>query len=68
MSEFRFELDSSGVRSLLQSDGVKKACRQYAQGLASHAGIKADLSEHTGKTRVNVSIPGDADRILKSMK
>lgn len=69
MSEgFVFELDFEGVGQLLKSPGVMDACRKYAQGLASHAGIEADLSQHEGKTRVNVSIPGEAEKILGSIR
>lgn len=66
--DFIFELDYAGVGQLLKSQGVADACRHYAEGLATHAGIEPDISQYVGATRVNVSIPGEAEQILSSMK
>lgn len=68
MSKFEFELDTAGVGQLLKSPEMMRVCKRYAQGIASHANSKGGLSEQVGRSRVNVSVSGDPDKLLKGIK
>ena len=54
MSDFRFELNSSGVRELLLSDEMLSVCEGYAKQIQKNAGD--GYSVHRGVNRVNVSV------------
>ena len=56
MSKVKFELNSAGVRELLQSAEMSAICKQYADQVASRCGDGYEVTVHTGKTRVNASV------------
>ncbi len=57
MSKFRFQLNSKGVRELLQSQNMLNICEQYARDIQSRAGEGYEVTTHSpGKTRVNASV------------
>ena len=52
----RVELNSEGVKELLQSSEMMGVCRDLAQGIANRAGDGYIVTTHTGRTRVNASV------------
>lgn len=52
----KFELDRSGVRELLRSDEMMEICREYADKAVDRLGGGYEVSEHTGRNRVNASV------------
>ena len=52
----RFELNSSGVRELLQSPEMMSICEQHAVKAQSKLGEGYEVTTMTGKTRVNAQI------------
>lgn len=59
MSNFKFELDSDGVRALLQSPEMAGICESYAREVQSRAGAGYEVSVYTGKNRVNASVKAE---------
>lgn len=57
----KVELNSEGVRELLQSEEMKTFCRQLAQGIAGRAGDGYQVTTYTGRTRVNASVIAATD-------
>lgn len=57
----RIELISSGVRELLHCSEIAGACREAAQTYADRLGDGYELSEYSGRTRVNVSVYAATD-------
>lgn len=56
MSKIKFELNRSGVRNLLQSSGMMSECSGIAHDIASSLPAGYDVSNYTGRNRVNASI------------
>ena len=53
----KVELNSEGVRSLLQSGEMAAICRSHAQAIANRAGGTGYMvTTYTGRTRVNASV------------
>lgn len=52
----RVVLNRNGVRQLLRSDEMKAVCRHYADAAASRLGTGYEVSDWTGKNRVNAEI------------
>lgn len=50
------ELNSAGIRELLQSDEIREYCEELAQGVASRAGEGYEVDSMVGKTRANASV------------
>lgn len=50
------ELNSEGVRALLRSDEIKSECEKRANEAVGRLGAGYEVTTHTGKNRVNVSI------------
>ena len=61
----RFELNSQGVRELLQSQEMMGICKQYASRAQSKLGDGYEVSTHTGKTRVNAQIKAETYKARK---
>ena len=53
-SDFRFELNSAGVRELLKSPGIQNALVAHASAVKNRAGDGYDV--FVGSTRANVSV------------
>ena len=63
--KLRIELNSAGVRELLKSPEIMQACRTQAQRIAGRAGDGYEISEYTGKKRVNVSVHAASEKAYK---
>lgn len=61
----RFELNSHGVRELLQSQEMMGICKQYASKAQSKLGEGYEVTTHTGKTRVNAQIKAETYKARK---
>ena len=69
MDKFRVELNSDGVRALLQSGEMASICRGLANGIAGRAGSGYTVTTYTGKTRVNASVMTEtAEAMRDNMK
>ena len=56
MAKFKFELNTAGVRELMQSSEMMDVCKQYADNALSSLGDGYEVSTYVGKTRVNASV------------
>lgn len=56
MAKFKFELNRSGVRELLQSPEMEAICEEYANNALNSLGDGFEVSTYVGRTRVNASI------------
>ena len=61
----RFELNSQGVRELLQSPEMMGICKEYASKAQSKLGDGYEVTTHTGKTRVNAQIKAETYKARK---
>ena len=61
----RFELNSQGVRELLQSQEMMGICKKYASKAQSKLGEGYEVTTHTGKTRVNAQIKAETYKARK---
>lgn len=52
----KFKLNRAGVRALLQSPEMMAICRELAERVQENAGDGYELSEYTGRNRVNVRV------------
>lgn len=52
----KFELNTEGVKSLLQSPEMMEICRKHANNALSRLGAGYEVTTHTGKTRVNAQV------------
>lgn len=52
----KVELNSDGVRELLQSAEMSAICREHAQAIAGRAGDGYTVTTFLGATRVNASV------------
>lgn len=70
MSNFRLELNSEGVRSLLRSQEMADYCEELAQEIAGRYGDDYKTSTHVGPNRVNVSVYSDRQNnsLLKAVR
>ena len=56
MAEFEIELDSDGVRSLLQSPEIKAFCADRIRSVQAMCGAGYEADTFVGKTRVNAML------------
>lgn len=56
MRDFKFELNRSGVRELLQSGAMKSVVESYASGIRNRCGPEYGQDSYVGKTRVNAMV------------
>lgn len=61
MKKVRVKLNRGGVRELLRSEEMLKECERHARRVASVSGAGYEVSEYTGRNRVNVSIYAESD-------
>ena len=52
----KFELNTEGVKSLLQSPEMMEICEKHANNALARLGDGYEVSTHTGKTRVNAQV------------
>jgi len=62
MSDFRFELNTEGVRELLTSPEMAAVCTEFAEAVKDSYGDGAEVSVFTGQNRVNASVFQPAGR------
>lgn len=62
MSDFRFELNTEGVRELLTSPEMAAVCAEFAEAIKDSYGDGAEISVYTGQNRVNASVFQPAGR------
>ncbi len=65
MGDFKFELNRSGVRELMQSSEMMNICRGYADNARSKLGDGYEVTTHTGKTRVNAQVAASTYKARK---
>lgn len=65
MDKYRIELNSEGVRELLQSGEMMAVCRSLADGIAGRAGTGYQVTTYTGKTRVNASVMAVTEEAMR---
>ena len=56
MANFKFELNQSGVRELLQSSEMMAICKGYADNALASLGDGYEVSTYVGKSRVNACV------------
>ena len=52
MTEFRLELDDSGIKALLKSEGVRREIQRRVDNVAAAAGEGMKSQTYTGRDRV----------------
>ena len=52
----KFELNTEGVKSLLQSPEMMDICKGYANNAQARLGKGYEVTTHTGKNRVNAQV------------
>lgn len=62
MSEFKFELNRSGVRELMQSSEMKGIVTKHANNAVSRLGSGYGMNTHVGRNRVNAMVYADSIR------
>ena len=70
MSNFKFELNSDGVKQLLKSQEMQSFLKDKANGIAERA-KNCKVTVRSGKTRANASVLGNADEsntLLKAVR
>lgn len=60
----KVKLNREGVRELLQSNEMKAICRELANGISARAGEGFEVTDYTGKTRVNASVHAETKEAL----
>lgn len=56
MANVEIELDSAGIRELLQSAGMMQICASHAKSGLSACGEGYEVDTYVGKTRVNAML------------
>lgn len=56
MSKDKFVLNRKGVRELMQSPEMLSTVTEYANQVKNRAGEGYEVTQYTGKTRVNASV------------
>lgn len=62
MSKFKFELNSAGVRELLNSSGMVNILQTEANKVKNKCGDGYETTTYHGKTRPNVSIKAESTK------
>lgn len=69
MSDFKFELNSDGVRELLKSTGIQEELKKHGQEVASRADGIWETKSGVGRARANVKVvTNDKDTFYKNLK
>lgn len=61
-SKYRFELNSKGVKELMQGNEMQTALAEYAKMVQNRAGEGYTVSKYVGKTRANASIHAESKK------
>lgn len=65
MSNFKFELNSAGVKELLKSDGIKNVIDSHAQRIMTSAGDGYKMDGYDGENRYNAMVWADSKKAKK---
>ena len=65
MSNLKIELNSDGVRKLLQSNEMKAICEEHANEALGRLGDGYAVTSMTGKNRVNASVFAESNKAKK---
>lgn len=65
MSKVTIELNSEGVRELLQSAEMMSICKELAEGIKDDYGPDAEVTTYVGVNRVNASVVAPLKKSLK---
>lgn len=65
MAKVRVELNSEGVRELLQSPEIAAICQGQARAIAGRAGDGYSVTVYTGATRVNASVMTETPEAMR---
>lgn len=65
MANLQIELNSDGVRELLQGPAMMAECLAQAQAIAGRAGGGYTVSTYTGATRVNASVMAETPEAIR---
>lgn len=65
MAKVEIELNSTGVRELLQSSEMQALCIGHAVAIAGRAGEGYEVTAYSGKTRVNASVRAITEKARK---
>ena len=65
MSKFKFELNRSGVRSLMQSDEMQSILKNKANNALNSLGEGYKSDTYVGKTRANAMVYADTYQAKK---
>lgn len=68
MSNFKFKLNSSGVREFLQSAPVQTMLENKARAIQQRVGDGYEVSTYVGKTRANASVRANTVKSIKDNK
>ena len=68
MSNFKFKLNSSGIREFLQSAPVQTMIENKAREIKQRAGDGYEVSTYVGKTRANASVRANTIKSIKDNK
>lgn len=71
MANFRFELNSEGVKELLRGAEMQAVLKEYAETVKSEYGAGAEVGTYVGANRANASVyqpKGDfSNNLLKAV-
>ena len=65
MSKVKFELNRKGVRELLKSQEMMTVVTEYANRVQKKAGDGYEVSQYSGKNRVNASVSAETVKARK---
>lgn len=69
MSDFKFELNSNGVRELLKCPGIQEELKKRGQEVASRADGVWETKSGVGRVRANVKVvTNDKDTFYRNLK
>lgn len=68
MSDFKFKLNSTGVKELLKSDGIKNVINSHAQRIYSSLGDGYKMDEYDGVNRYNAMVWASSRKAKKDNK
>lgn len=65
MSNTKIVLNRAGVRELLESEEMKRICREHADKARNELGFGYEVTEYMGRDRVKVSIHAKSEAAKK---
>lgn len=59
MANFKFELNSEGVRDLMRSAEMMSICKEYANNALGRLGGGYEVTTHVGQNRCNAQVSAE---------